>query len=310
MIYTVTLNPTLDITYMLDEIRFGEPLMASKVVESPGGKGINVSLALHSMGVDSLAIALIGGFTGEEVLALLKEEGLKIDFIRIENETRTNVIVLGERDGKELLIRAAGPPVIKKDTDDICRYIFNIALAPGILVLSGSLPPGVDDDIYASLIAYGRSKGMKTVLDGDGEPLAIGVREKPYLIKPNYRELVRLAGHDFDDDHSVVEYCTELTEGGIEIVAVSLGGRGALFVTRDGAWRGLIPTIEKQDTVGAGDSMVAGLVMGIMQEKPPQETFELGLACGVSAVMNKGPGLCEPKTLARALSQVKVEKIL
>lgn len=310
MIYTVTLNPTLDITYVVNEIKFEEPVLASRVLKNPGGKGINVSRALHSMGVDSLAIALIGGFTGEEVLALLNEEGLKIDFIRIENETRTNVIILGEKNGTELVIRSAGPPVIKKDTEDICRHIFKIALAPGILVLSGSLPPGVDNDIYASLIAYGKSKGMKTVLDSDGEPFAIGLREKPYLIKPNYKELTRLAGREFDDDDAIIEFCRGLTGEGIELMVVSLGGKGALLITSEGAWRGTVPYIEKEDTVGAGDSMVAGMVMSIIQHKPLQETFELGLACGVSAVMNKGPGLCEPKTLARALSKIKVEKIL
>jgi len=220
------------------------------------------------------------------------------------------VIVLGEKNGRELAIRSAGPPVIKKDTEYICRHISKIALAPGILILSGSLPPGINNDIYASLIAYGKSKGMKTILDSDGEPLDIGIKAIPYLIKPNYKELTRLAGHEFNDDDSIIKYCIGLIKEGIEIIAVSLGKDGALIITSKGAWRGMVPPVSGEDNVGAGDSMVAGLVMGIVQDKPLQRTFELGLAGGVSAVMNKGPGLCEPKTFAEALAQIKVERIL
>jgi len=309
MIYTVTLNPTLDITYILDEITFEEPVRASQVLKNPGGKGINVSLALHSMGIHSIAIGLMGGFTGEEVLALLEDEGLDLRFTEIENETRTNVVILGEKDGNELAIRSAGPAVKEEKTEIISRFILEIAQPPGLLVLSGSLPPGIRDDIYASLITYGKSRGMKTILDSHGEPLSMGIEAGPYLIKPNLEELSRLAGREFTGTDAIIEYCRGLVGKGIEIVATSLGENGALIVTQKEAWRGMVPSIEGEHTIGAGDSMVAGLIMGIIQDKPLEELFKIGLACGVSAVMNEGPGLCEPKTFNQALSLITIERI-
>ena len=309
MIYTVTLNPTLDITYVLDEITFEEPVRASRVLKNPGGKGINVTIALHFMGIHSVAIGLIGGFTGKEVLALLKDEGLDLKFIEIENETRTNVVILGEKDGNELAIRSAGPAVTEKKTELINRFISEIAQPPGLLVLSGSLPPGMRDDTYASLITYGKSRGMKTVLDSHGEPLRSGIEAGPYLVKPNKKELSDLAGREFAGTDAIIEYCKGLMEKGVEMVAVSLGGHGALIMTREEAWMGKVPCIEGEETVGAGDSMVAGLIMGIVEDKPLEESFKIGLACGLSAVMNEGPGLCEPKTFNEALSLIEMERI-
>jgi 1-phosphofructokinase family hexose kinase len=310
MIYTVTLNPTLDITYILDEITFEKPVRASQVLKNPGGKGINVSIALNSMGIHSVAIGLIGGFTGEEIHALLKDEGLDLRFIEIENETRTNVDILGEKDGNELAIRSAGPAVKEEKTELITRFILDIAQPPGILVLSGSLPPGMRDDIYASLIAYGKSQGMKAILDSHDEPLRLGIDAGPYLIKPNLEELRRLAGREFAKTDAIIEYCRGLIEKGIEIVVISLGGSGALIMTDKEAWIGMVPCIEGEHTIGAGDSMVAGLIKGIIEDKPLEELFKIGLACGLSAVLNEGPGLCEPETFNEALSQIKMERIL
>jgi 1-phosphofructokinase family hexose kinase len=309
MIYTVTLNPTLDITYTLDEITFEEPVRASQVLKNPGGKGINVSIALHSMGIHSIVVGLIGGFTGKEVLALLEDEGLDLRFKEIENETRTNVVILGEKDGNELAIRSAGPMVIEKKTELISRFILDIVQPPGLLVLSGSLPPGMRDDIYASLITYGKSRGMKTILDSHDKPLSMGIEAGPYLIKPNIEELGDLASREFAGTDLIIEYCRGLIEKGVEIVAISLGGDGALIVTQKEAWRGMVPSIEGEHTIGAGDSMVAGLIMGIVQDKPLEELFKIGLACGLSAVMNEGPGLCEPETFNEALSLIKIERI-
>jgi len=308
MIYTITLNPTLDITYVLEEISFGEPVTALEVLKSPGGKGINVSRALRSMGMDSVATTIVGGYAGEEFLDLLQKEGLILQVVKIGSETRTNVVVYGRDDGKELVIRAAGPPVEETETEKISSFIFDVAGNPEVLVLSGSLPPGVKDDIYFHLIKEAKLRGIRTVLDSDGEPFRYGIEAGPYLIKPNLAELNWLAGGELDDENAVLEYCGGLLDDGVEIVAVSLGGGGAMMVTRKGAWRGTVPEVA-ENTVGAGDSMVAGLLIGIVQSRPLEEVFHTGLACGVSAVMNPGPGLCEPGTYKEVYPKIEVLKI-
>ncbi len=156
MIYTVTLNPTLDITFELEEILFGEPVKAVGVTRTPGGKGINVSRALRNMGVDSVAMGLLGGYRGEEVLDLLQKEGLILQVVKIKNETRTNITILGKKDGRELSIRAAGPLVETEETERLTEMLLEKAQAPEVLVLSGSLPKGVKADIYHAIITEGK----------------------------------------------------------------------------------------------------------------------------------------------------------
>jgi 1-phosphofructokinase family hexose kinase len=308
MIYTVTLNPTLDITYVLEEITFGEPVRALEVLKSPGGKGINVARALRAMGTDSVAVAMIGGYAGEEVLDLLHHEGLILQIAKIKNDTRTNVIVLGRRDSQELVIRAAGPAVEETETRYVTNLVFQVAQAPEIMVLSGSLPPGVKHDIYNSITTEGKSRGSKIVLDSNGEPFRLGIEAAPYMIKPNLIELWNLAGENLEGEREIVEFCRTLNDKGVEVVVVSMGAQGALMVSGDTVLKGTVPALS-DDTVGAGDSMVAGLVTGIMQEMPLEKMFQRGLAFSLSAVMNTGPGLTEPDTFAKALSLVEVEEI-
>ncbi len=308
MIYTVTLNPTLDITYVLEDITFGEPVRAIEVCKSPGGKGINVSRALRAMGTDSIAVAMIGGYVGEEVLDLLHHEGLILQIAKIKNDTRTNVIVLGRCDNKELVIRAAGPAVEETETKHVTDLVFQVAQTPEIMVLSGSLPPGVKHDTYYSITMEGKSRGSKVVIDSEGEPLRLGIEAAPYMIKPNLAELRQLAGENLEDEREIIEFSRTLNDKGVEIVVISMGPRGALMVSGDTALKGNVPALI-DDTVGAGDSMVAGLVTGIMQELPLERVFQRGLAFSLSAVMNPGPGLTEPDTFAKAIPQVKVEEI-
>ncbi|MHB8896697.1 MAG: 1-phosphofructokinase family hexose kinase [Candidatus Geothermincolia bacterium] len=308
MIYTVTLNPTLDITYVLENISFGEPVTAVEVHKNPGGKGINVSRALRAMGTDTVTMSMVGGHVGDEVLDLLQSEGLILQIVRIKNETRTNVIVLGQRDGRELIIRAAGPPVEKTDTEKVTNLVFQIAQTPEVLVLSGSLPPGTQDDIYYHITTEGKERGSKVVVDCEGGPLVAAIEAGPYLIKPNIIEFSELAGVEFKSDGEIIKFARTLNEKGVEIVVVSLGKKGAILVTREEALRGVVPVVS-DDTVGAGDSMVAGLVMGVVQALPLERAFHIGLAASVSAVMNKGPGLAEPDTFARAFPMIAVERV-
>lgn len=308
MIYTVTLNPTLDVTYVLDEIRCGEPLKAETVIKTPGGKGINVSRALRAMGVDSVAMGLVGGHVGEELLERLHEEGLILQVVRIKNDTRSNVVVLGRRDRRELMIKAAGPQVETAETERIIELVFGIASAPEALVLSGSLPPCVHADIYRSLVMEGRSRGSLVILDSSGPPLSLGVEAAPYLIKPNMAELEELAGRRLDDREEIIGFCRSLNSGGVGVVVVSMGAEGALLVTSDTVLEGIVPRIEA-DTVGAGDSMVAGLVAGLAESLSLEGVFEKGLAFSVAAVMNEGPGLTDPATYREAARAIAVETV-
>ncbi|MBN1288537.1 MAG: 1-phosphofructokinase [Actinobacteria bacterium] len=307
MIYTITLNPTLDITYVVDRIEPEGSFKAREVIKTPGGKGINVSMALMAMGVDSICMGLMGGFSGEEATELLQKEGLILQMVKIANATRTNVVILGRDDCKELIIRADGPVVEEEETEKLTGLFLRIAHSPEILVLSGSLPRSVNSDIYRSLIRGAKERGAKVFLDASGEPLRLGIEAAPYLIKPNKRELEELAGRSFKDNDEIIDFCRNLNAGGIERVVVSMGAGGAILVTGEGVWRGTVPVV-REDTVGAGDSMVAGFAVGLTRSESVEETFRTALAYSVSAVMNSGPWLTEPETYRKAYPLVRVER--
>lgn len=308
MIYTITLNPTLDITFVLDRIEPEGSYKAREVIKTPGGKGINVSRALMAMGVDSICMGLMGGFPGEEATELLQQEGLILQMVKIASDTRTNVVILGREDCRELIIRAEGPMVKEEETKRLTDLFLRIVHSPEILILSGSLPPSVNSDIYYSLIKGAKERGALVVLDASGEPLELGVKALPDLVKPNKKELEGLAGRSFRDEGEMIDYCRELNSVGIPRVLVSMGHEGAILVTSEGVWRGTVPVID-EDSVGAGDSMVAGFVMGLTQMKTVEETFHTALACSVSAVLNSGPWLSEPESYKRACSMVEVKRI-
>jgi len=307
MIYTVTLNPTLDVTYVLERLEPGETAMALDVERTPGGKGINVSRALNAMGMDSVAMGLIGGFSGFELISLLQDEGLILQMVKIDGDTRTNVVILGREDGRELVIRAAGPPVESAPVEKLRHLLFADAHRPEMVVLSGSVPPGVDEGVYAAFIEEGRSLGSLMVLDTAGGCLRAGVEAAPYMVKPNLGELEALAGRRLRGDREVLEFARELCAAGVEVVVVSLGRDGAVLVSAGEAWRGRVPHVE-EDTVGAGDSMVAGIVMGMKLGEDLETMFSRGLAFGLAAVMNCGPGLTRPDIYERARGLVRVER--
>lgn len=306
MIYTVTLNPTLDITYHVEKIEFGEPLKAEKVEKSPGGKGINVSRALMALGYDSIAMTILGGYSGEQVLDLLQKEGLILQVVRIDSDTRTNVVILGIKDGKELVVRSEGPRMASVETERVKSLLFDTQVIPEMLVLSGSLPAGVPSNTYAELVSYAKRAGSKVIVDCSGEALRHAVREGPHLLKPNKKELEELAGKRFENESQIVEFSRKLVSGGCGIVVVSLGDEGAIWVSENIVLRGKVPKV-KADTVGAGDSMVAGIVVGISQGLSDEEIFRYGLAGGLSAVMNEGAALVDRRSFDEALGNVHIK---
>ncbi len=308
MIYTITLNPTLDITYLVKRITPGETTKALDVVKTPGGKGINVSRVLRAMGTDSIAITLIGGYTGEEVMNLLHEEGLILQIVKIENETRTNVIIRGKDDGQELVIRSAGPRVKDTETERINKLIFRMTTNPEVLVISGSLPPGIGEDIYYKLVVEGKRRGSKVILDAEGDPFEIGIEAKPHIIKPNRTEIEMFAGRALSDESELIQVAREIIAKGVEVVVVSMGDEGALWVTSRGLLRGWVPKLE-EDAVGAGDSMVAGIVMGIMRDESDEEIFHRGLCCALASVMSKGPALATPEFYEEASRLVRITSL-
>ena len=278
MIYTLTCNPALDYLMQVDELRPGETNRSVQDAFRFGGKGINVSAVLARLGVATTALGFVAGFTGDAFSRAVCAAGIPADFIRLrQGHTRVNVKLKGQT---ETEINAAGPHI---SADALTQLYSKLAaLTTGdTLVLAGSVPPSLPQDLYGQIMALLSGRGVRFVVDATGDQLLCTLPYKPFLIKPNRRELEGLVGRPLPDDASLINAARELQAQGAENVLVSLGGDGALLVDATGRVR-RAPAIrvDVTDTVGAGDSMVAGFLAGYAQGS--DYALRLGNAAGAA----------------------------
>ena len=280
MIYTVTLNPALDYTLNIDLLERGAITRSNGENSAFGGKGINVSLVLKELGLNSTALGICAGFVGEALVCDLENKGIKTDFVRLkEGNTRINVKI---RDGAETDINCGGPNVTREALEEL--YLKLDALQSGdILVLAGSIPKGVDQSVYADIMKRLQNKGILFVVDACGEALTKALEQKPFLIKPNEDELSEIFKTNIETLEDALFYAEKLCEMGAENVLVSLGEKGA--VLRDAEGNEYFKSSKKitpKSTVGAGDSMVAGFLAGYILEGDFEKALKLGSACGTA----------------------------
>lgn len=309
MIGTVTLNPSIDQHIAIDKLVKDDALRAREARRDPGGKGINVSRAVQELGGRTVAFGVSGGCAGYMLKSLMAEKGISFEVVELPEETRLNVILTDLSDRTQTRISASGPRMSLDAVERLVELILAYEPLPEWWALGGSLPPGVPGDFYARLIGRLQAKGARCVLDADGEMLALGIQAKPFLIKPNEYEFERLTGKSFADETAMARAARDLVAGGVGIVALTLGRKGALLVTRDLALRATCPPVEVRSKVGAGDSFVAGLLLALSDGRPTEEALRMGMAAGTAAVMNAGTQLCHRPDVDRLLSQVRIEPL-
>ena len=281
MIYTLTLNPAVDRELSVPAIAFGEVLRATAHRVDWGGKGFNVSRALRALGGESVALGFVGGFAGQMITAGLRELGIAVAFVEIAGETRTNVTVVdGER---HLKVNEAGPAVTAADEALLIDKIQALAKPGDWWVLSGSVPPGSSPDVYAKVIRIVQAAGAHALLDTSGAALAHGCAAGPFLAKPNAEEAAELTGRPVDSAEAARLAAGDLHARGVSRVVVSLGKRGAVLSDGRSAWHARPPQIVERNPVGAGDSMVAGLVWGLSQAMPIEHALRWAVASGALA---------------------------
>lgn len=306
MIVTLTLNPAVDKTIFVSNLTLGQVHRVSESQLDPAGKGVNVSRLVDRLGWPTIAFGFLAGEIGRLVAQALEEEGVQSHFPRVPGQTRLNVTISDEATGLGTSFYDRGPEVsserLAKLEDEMTPWIG----ACRVLVLAGSLPPGVPDDVYARYVGLAHSLGVKTILDADGEPLRLGVRAGPYLIKPNLAEAERLVGRPLPDLPSVVQAAREIRASGVEVVVISMGAKGAICALDGQVWQAIPPQVERKSTVGSGDSMVAGLALAIARGEDVVEGLKLGTAAGAATAMVPGTALATPEDIARLLPQVRV----
>ena len=277
MIYTVTCNPALDYTIYVPALTIGSIHRGIRDEITCGGKGINVSTVLAELDLPTTALGFVGGFTGAELSWRLQEAGILCDFIEVEGDTRINVKV---RDGRETDINAAGPSVDDAAVEELIDKA-KAAQAGDVLVLAGSIPAGIRRDLYERLCENAAKCGVLTVVDAEGELLLGTLRHRPFLIKPNAEELGGLFHTQVSTAADVEYYARELQRRGAKNVLVSLGAEGALLVDETGVCHRMAPPSGTVvNTVGCGDSMVAGFLTGWIRTRSYTEALRWGVACG------------------------------
>ena len=299
-ILTITLNPTVDKSTVIDQLVPEKKLRCAKPKFEPGGGGINVSRALRRLDIDSIALFPSGGRTGKLLEELLDQEEVSQHAVSVSAETRENFIVVASSTNQQYRFGMPGSEMPDNEQEEFFKEFERLDPFPEIIVISGSLPPGMSPEILKRIVRKGKEKNAMLIVDTSEEALREVLTEGIFLAKPNLGELGRLVGIETLDNESADEAAQQLIkEGKAEVIVVSLGAQGAYLITKDIKEYIPAPTVKKLSTVGAGDSMVAGMVSVLARNGSYSEMVRMGVACGSAATMNAGTQLFKKEDALR-----------
>lgn len=303
-VITITLNPAVDKNYQVPRLVPDHKLRTKNPTIDAGGGGINVSKGLSRLGSGSIAMFPAGGLNGQLLNDLLVAEGISCMSYAISEESRESIMISENDTGKQFRIVAEGPAIPTSVVDQMLNDLQS--LSPEYLIASGSLPTSLPSDTYARFASFANKNNCKFVLDTSGDALREAADEGVFLLKPNLNELSRLSGVEelqlSDVDDAAMEI---VTKGNCQIVLVSMGASGAMLVTKDGYKNIPAPTVKRKSTVGAGDSVVAGMVWALDQNLPIDDVAVWGVACGTAATMNEGTQLFRKEDAERLFKYIK-----
>ena len=309
MISTVTLNPAFDRTIYVDGLVFGDTNRIIRTELDAGGKGVNASRMLAVLGARTTALGFIGGATGRFIQNVLAEEGIDTDFVETRAETRTNIDIQDNGGTPPTTLNERGGPIGPDELERLKEHVRAWARKSRIVIFGGSIPHGVEPEIYRELIDIAQGEGARAVLDADNHCLTLGLEARPMMIKPNIDEAKRLCGMELESTEDIVGAARRLVERGIELVVISMGKRGAVAATRDECWHAVPPKVEAVSTVGSGDSMVAGICCGIAAGKVLSESLALGSAAGAATAMSSGVEMGKLSDVERLLPLVTLTRM-
>ena len=285
MINTITLNPSLDYVVKVDSFKADALNRINSEQIYAGGKGINVSIVLKNLGVDNTALGYVAGFTGDEILRQIKDHNVDCDFVKLESGmSRINVKL--KSDG-ETEINGAGPDISEKDLESLYEKINKLGKGD-FLILSGSIPKSVPDDIYERIMKSLLDKEVEFIVDATKDLLLKVLKYRPFLIKPNHHELAEMFNVELKNDEDIIAYGKKLQEMGAKNVLISMAGDGAILLPENGEpIKREVPKGILKNSVGAGDSMVAGFLCGYLKNKDLDEAFKMGIATGSASAFSE-----------------------
>jgi 1-phosphofructokinase family hexose kinase len=312
MIITVTLNAALDKTLEVPNFTPGRRHRTVDQTTMAGGKGVNIARAIKRLGQPVIATGLAGGSTGSRIVEALNDEAILNGFVRIREESRTNTAVLDPTTGLHTEVNERGPSVSVQELELFREKLLYLAKGASICVFAGSLPRGMDADVYAGLIRELRRLGVATMIDTEGEPLRLAMRADPAVVSPNELEAEELVGHEFNDGDDRAQAVAEMTR---------LGAAEAIMTVPDGCYahvlEGGVPALyrvrveeqEARSSIGSGDAFLAGYVAARYAGRTAVECLRFGVACGAESTQHFGAGIIEPARVDRLLPEVEAERV-
>jgi 1-phosphofructokinase family hexose kinase len=312
MIITVTLNAALDKTLEVPSFTPGRRHRSVEQTTMPGGKGVNIARAIKQLGQPVIATGFTGGATGTRIVEALNSEAILNGFVRISEESRTNTAVLDPTTGLQTEINERGPLVSAQELELFRENLLYLSKGASICVFAGSLPRGIDADVYAGLIRDVRKLGVTAMIDTDGDPLRLAVRADPDLVSPNELEAEELVGHEFNDVDDRAEAVVEMTRLGATEAIMTVSDGCYAHVLEDGAhvtYRVRVEEQEPRSAVGSGDAFLAGYIAARYSGRPPVECLRFGVACGAESTQHFGAGLIDPSRVDRLLPEVEASRL-
>lgn len=309
MILTVTLNAAIDKRYVVDGFQVGEVNRVKECAYVPGGKGLNVSKPAAIYGAEVTATGFVGGHAGNYIEDALKPFGIKSAFYHVEAESRSCINIWDEKNHVQTEFLEPGFTLREEDFANFTEKFRELVKAADVVAMSGSVPKGLDGTAYQCLVQICREAEKKVILDTSGKLLEMGIEACPTMIKPNLDEIRMLTGKDCQQLEDMIEAAKEIHKKGVEIVAVSLGGDGSFVVCDEGIFRARVPKIDAVNTVGCGDSMIAGFALGLAEGLSIEETLRRASAISAAAALREETGFFVREDMERILHQVEIIRL-
>lgn len=309
MILTVTLNAAIDKRYVVEEFKVGEVNRVKECAYVPGGKGLNVSKPAAVAGAEVVATGFVGGHAGNYIEASLKDYHVKSAFYHLESESRSCINIWDEKNCVQTEFLEPGFTVTESEFQGFVEEFKELVKKADVVAMSGSVPKGLDGTAYQKLVKVVKDAGKKVILDTSGKLLEMGIEACPTMIKPNIDEIRMLTGKECTEIGEIVEAAKEIHARGVEVVAVSLGADGSLAVSDEGVFRAIVPRIDAVNTVGCGDSMIAGFALGFAEGLDIEETLRKASAISAAAALREETGYFVMEDMKRLYPQIKIEKM-
>lgn len=309
MILTVTLNAAIDKRYVVEGFKEGEVNRVKECAYTPGGKGLNVSKPAAIAGARVVATGFVGGHAGSYIEESLKEFQIQSAFYHMKEESRSCINIWDEEKGVQTEFLEPGFTVTEADFQGFLNQFQSLVQKADVVAMSGSVPGGLDGTAYQRLVRVVKEAGKKVILDTSGTLLEMGIEACPSMIKPNIDEIRMLTGKSCDNQEDIIAAAREIHQSGVDVVAVSLGAKGSLVVCAEGVFKAAVPRVDAVNTVGCGDSMIAGFALGFAEGLSVEDTLRKASAISAAAALREETGFFVTEDMERICPQVMIEKI-